>query len=345
MKKYILFLFIGSLYSCSTSYNVHYSFQEIPKHQRPDYSKVESWAASPFKEDFADIVPSTDYSNRQDESQIDVFYVHPTTFYDKKSPEWNANISDDLINYTTDYWALRHQATAFNNVGRIFAPRYRQAHLKSYFYLAEGGREALLFAYDDVKEAFKYYLDHYNQGRPFIIASHSQGTTHAGFLIRDFIDQTDLRDQLVAAYLVGMAVDENSFDNIKPCLKSSDTHCFVSWQTYAEGYLPENNFEDYQKKAFVINPINWSTNEGYSSEDQHKGLLMYNFKTVYKNSVKAKINKKKNILWIKQPKVPFAFLKKMTNYHMADYNLYWFNIRENAAERVEEYLKNKKEAN
>jgi hypothetical protein len=65
---------------------------------------------------------------------------------------------------------------------------------------------------------------------------------------------------------------------------------------------------------------------------------------VYKKSVKAKLNKKNNIVWIKQPKVPFAFLKKMTNYHVADYNLYWFNIRENAATRVEKYIKQKKGA-
>ena len=55
--------------------------------------------------------------------------------------------------------------------------------------------------------------------------------------------------------------------------------------------------------------------------------------------------KKMNIVWIKQPKVPFAFLKKMNNYHMADYNLYWFNVRENAANRTKQYLKQKKEAN
>ena len=339
MNKFTLLLAIICMSSCnSIKYNIQYSYDEIPKHQAPEYSKTEHWSALPFKKDYADLVPDTTLSNLQDESNIDVFFIHPTTFMTKKSPEWNASTEDSLINYYTDYWAVRHQATAFNNVGRIFAPRYRQAHIKSYYYLDQGGEKAILLAYEDVKNAFEYYLEHYNNNRPFIIASHSQGTTHASFLIRDYIDNTDLKDQLVAAYLVGMSVNKNTFTNIPPCMNADETGCFLSWQSYSEGFLPHDNFNKYRKNAFVINPITWTTKETFSKLDEHKGLLMYNFNTVYKKSVIAKINKKKNILWIKRPKVPFAFLKKMTNYHVADYNLYWFNIRENAANRVKHYF-------
>jgi hypothetical protein len=339
MKKYSFLLLIICLYSCSSSYNVRYDFKEIPKHKKPDYSNQANWSALPFTKDFADEVPNAELEDLQSESKIDVFFIHPTTFLDEKSPEWNASTQDSIINHYTDYWAIRHQATAFNNVGRIFAPRYRQAHIKSYYHLDKGGREAILYAYEDVKRAFEYYLENYNEGRPFIIASHSQGTTHASFIIRDFIDKTELRNQLVAAYLVGMSVDKNTFTNIPPCQNADETGCFVSWQTYSDGYLPDDHFNKYRKNAFVVNPITWTTEEEYSNFEDHKGILMYNFKTVYKKSVKAKINTKKNIVWIKQPKVPFAFLKKMTNYHVADYNLYWFNIRENAANRTKHYFK------
>lgn len=345
MKKYSLLLFIIYISSCSSSYNVLHSFKYIPKHSAPDYSDHSNWSALPFTKDYADDVPNEELQDLQEQSEIDVFFIHPTTLLDEKSPEWNASISDSLINYYTDYWAVRHQATAFNNVGRIFAPRYRQAHIKSYYHLEKGGREAILFAYEDVKKAFEYYLKNYNNGRPFIIASHSQGTTHASFIIRDYIDNTYLKDKLVAAYLVGMSVDKNIFANIPPCENADETGCFVSWQTYSDGFMPSDHFDKFRKTAFVVNPITWTTEDDYSNFDEHKGLLMYNFKTVHKKSVKAKINKKKNIVWIKQPKVPFAFLKKMTNYHVADYNLYWFNIRENAANRTHQFLQQKKEAN
>lgn len=339
MKKYSFLLFIITIYACNTSYNVHYSFKDIPIHDAPDYSNYSNWSALPFIKDYADEVPNEEYQNLQEQSKIDVFFIHPTTLLNNKSPEWNASISDSQINYFTDYWPIRHQASVFNNVGRIFAPRYRQAHIKSYYHIENGGREAILFAYEDIKKAFEYYLENYNKGRPFIIASHSQGTTHASFIIRDYIDNTDLKEKLVAAYLVGMSVDKNTFKNIPPCENADQTACFVSWQTYSDGFIPSDNFDEIRKNAFVVNPITWTTEDGYSNFDDHKGILMQNFKTVHKKSVIAKINKKKNIIWIKKPKIPFTYLSKMTNYHVADYNLYWFNIRENIANRTENYFK------
>lgn len=340
MKQTLVNLFlILIICSCGTSYNTVYSFRHIPQHQAPDYSNPDHWAALPFKRDYADEVPNDMIKDQQKQSKIDVFFIHPTTFGDPDSPEWNASVSDSLTNHYTDFWAIRHQATAFNNVGKIYAPRYRQAHIKSYYHLDEGGREAILFAYEDVKKAFEYYLKYYNQGRAFIIASHSQGSTHASFIIRDYIDKSPLAEKMIAAYLVGMSIDKDLYENIAPCLAAHQTNCFVSWQTYSEGYLPEDHFDEYRKNALAINPISWSANEDYSNYSDHKGVLMYNFKTVYKKSLKAKVNKKKNIVWITPPKVPFAFLFKRDNYHIADYNLYWFNIRENAALRVDEFFK------
>ena len=53
--------------------------------------------------------------------------------------------------------------------------------------------------------------------RPIIIASHSQGTTHAARLLKEFFDGKDLQYDLVAAYLVGMPVPKDYFKNIKVC--------------------------------------------------------------------------------------------------------------------------------
>ncbi len=341
MKYRVPFFFILTLLfsACRVNYNSAIHFDKIPKQIAPDYSNQNNWAALPFVKDYADLVPSEDTRDEQDESLIDVFYVHPTTFGSKNSPEWNANVEDDKTNFITDFWAIRHQSSVFNNVGKIYAPRYRQAHVKSYYHLDSGGKEALLFAYEDVKRAFEYYLKNYNKGRPFIIASHSQGSTHANFLIRDFIDGKALSKKLVAAYLLGMSINKDVFKTIPPCEGATQTQCFVSWQTFSEGYLPKDDFDEYRQNAFVINPISWSLDEDYSELKEHKGLVMSDFKTVYKRSLKARINKKKNIIWITKPKVPFSFLLKRKDYHMGDYNLFWFNIRENAKLRTNSYLK------
>lgn len=337
-KFQLLLIMVLFLSACRVNYNNRYHFIEIPKPIAPDYSNHSNWAALPFVRDYADVVPNENLKNKQDESLIDVFYVHPTTFGSKNSPEWNASVDDDKTNFITDFWAIRHQSTAFNNVGKIYAPRYRQAHVKSYYHLDSGGKEALLFAYEDVKRAFEYYLINYNKGRPFIIASHSQGSTHAHFLIRDFIDGKALSNKLVAAYLLGMSISKNVFKTIPPCEDANQTQCFVSWQTFSEGYLPKDDFDEYRKNAFVINPISWSVDECYSTLEDHKGLLMSDYKTVYKASLKARVNKKKNIIWITKPKVPFSFLLKRKDYHVGDYNLFWFNIRENAKLRTNSYF-------
>ena len=77
------------------------------------------------------------------------------------------------------------------------------------------GVKALDLAYNDIREAFIHYLENFNQGKPIIIASHSQGTIHAKRLISEFIDGKELQKQLIAAYLVGMKVNQDEFNNIK----------------------------------------------------------------------------------------------------------------------------------
>jgi hypothetical protein len=57
--------------------------------------------------------------------------------------------------------------------------------------------QALDLAYQDVESAFDYYLTHYNQGRPFIVVGHCQGTTHALRLSEQKVYETVLFHRLV----------------------------------------------------------------------------------------------------------------------------------------------------
>ncbi|MEL4881666.1 DUF3089 domain-containing protein, partial [Shewanella algae] len=75
------------------------------------------------------------------------------------------------------------QASIFNAAGRVFAPYYRQAHISSYYPISQldsiAAKASFDLAYSDIKKAFENFLQLWNEGRPIIIASHSQGTTHA----------------------------------------------------------------------------------------------------------------------------------------------------------------------
>jgi len=42
------------------------------------------------------------------------------------------------------------------------------------------------------------------------------------------------------------------------------------------------------------------------------------------------------VVWIKPIKIPFASFYRMNNYHPADYNLFWLNIRNNLRYRLKE---------
>lgn len=88
-------------------------------------------------------------------------------------------------------------------------------------------------------DAFEYYINHYNKGRPFIIASHSQGSTHSMRLIKEYIENTKLAKQLVVAYVVGMPVPA-SYLNTPPCLSPGQTGCICSWRTYLDKYEPDH---------------------------------------------------------------------------------------------------------
>ena len=86
------------------------------------------------------------------------------------------------------------------------------------------------------------------------------------------------------------------------------------------------------KKITVSNPISWSTDTLKSDFNKHKGILMTNNKIKYKNTVSAQaIN---GLLWIDFQNIPLGKWKDKKNYHIADYNLFWANIRANFIDRM-----------
>ena len=190
MKKILVPLFLASLAiftGCSPKYKPFissYNFSS-PNGGSPNYAQLDFWAAHPYKKDPSDSVPEPLRASYRPDSTADVFFIHPTTYTqaDKKFG-WNGVVDDAELNAKTDYGTILSQAGIFNEVGRVFAPRYRQAHISAYYPQnasdSENARKALDLAYSDVKAAFVYYLQHLNNGRPIIIASHSQGRTQIG---------------------------------------------------------------------------------------------------------------------------------------------------------------------
>ncbi|SHI67812.1 Protein of unknown function [Hymenobacter daecheongensis DSM 21074] len=302
----------------------------------PDYALPASWAALPSRLDSADAVPRhTTLRDQQQTAPADVFYVHPTTFFRRES--WNANLADERLNRFTDASVIRKQASAFNSAGRIFAPRYRQATLYSFFDDAQStnGRQALELAYGDVKAAFQYYLTHYNQGRPLIIASHSQGTFHATRLLHEFFDNDPkLRRQLVAAYLIGFKVKTDEYQTLRPCADSTQTGCYVVWNSVEWG----NEYPPFAG-GVATNPLSWTLDTVAAPASLNRGGVPYGFDRLDTAVVDAKVHD--GLVWIHPPK-PLGYPRFLLpgqpqlrhSFHIADYGLFYLNLRQNAEARV-----------
>ena len=307
----------------------------------PDYSQMACWAAHPGKKDPSDSIPAPLRATTVPDSSVDVFFLHPTTLVDAKDTEWNGSVYDQALNDRTDRTTILFQASAFNEC-RVFAPRYRQAHLRAYFTTdTVAARQAFELAYEDLRTAFQYYLDHYNHGRPIIIASHSQGTTHAERLLREFFENKPLKSQLVAAYIIGMAIPRSSFTDLTPCRDSTSTGCLIGWRTFKEGYGPAY-VEKENNSSLVINPLTWTSSEEEAPRSLNKGAILTKFNVLVPEVTDARIHD--GILWVHRLHFPGSFLIRTRNYHIGDINLFYLNIRENIRTRIRAYWLAKKAA-
>ena len=322
--------------SCSKRYFPETAFDTSTPIVTTDYSNLDHWAAHPDKEDSADRIPESTVLSDQTHLEADVFFIHPTTFTGYKGEtSWNASVANESINTRTDETTILLQASIFNSAGKVYAPRYQQAHVHAYYTKdKDSGQKALDFAYQDVKAAFSYYLENFNQGRPFIIASHSQGTTHAKKLIKEFIDGQSLQEKLIAAYLIGIAVKKEEFTHITPCENPEDTGCTISWRTFRKDVSAE---EAYMSDAILAtNPLSWKTDTVYVPKSKNKGVILRKIDKIYDELVDAQVDR--GILKVSKPRFFGSILYTTKNYHIPDLNFFYFNTKENAELRVRTYL-------
>jgi hypothetical protein len=342
MKRQILSLFlVGFLFfGCKVQNSKNYPTISTKNSANPmalldsvDYSSANNWAVLPGN------YPANlkEYSPLNPQDSIDVFYVYPTFIVSDKDERWNVPINDSAQIKKVINTGVRFQASAWGSSGSLYVPYYRQAHLRSYRQLENGGRTALLMAYSDVKAAFEYYLKHYNHGRGIILAGHSQGSTHISFLLKDFFDGKPLQKQLVAAYVPGVGFDRNQYKTIPLMKHPHQTGGFVTWNTFKKKF--DKKIYKWYKGKVVINPVTWDTT-AIAKRELHKGFL-YTDGKMYTNSFDTHTDN--GVIWISTPHFPYRYLIfNFKNYHIGDVNLFWEDIRENSLLRVKMFRSNKK---
>ena len=342
IRNLLFTFFLINVTACKTvAYKTYKLFPEAentPEHNfdinlsgnTPNYSEIDYWVEHPKKEKHYASLPKNYLDSLDKENpNIDAFFIHPTLYL--KGTSWNADINDKKLNKEIGNAAIKNQASVFLGIANIYAPHYRQMHIQSYYDL-KNGLQAFEVAYSDVKNAFIYYWENFNKGNKFIIAGHSQGTNHAERLLKEIILKNDsMKNQLLVSYLPGMPIKQFHKD-LPPCSSPNQLDCFLSWRSLAEGYFPAD--WEVSDSIFCVNPISWKIDSLPSQKKNHLGILFQNHKIHYPNSIEAYTDK--GVVWIKPIKIPFARFYKMKNYHIADYNLYWINIRNNLRYRLKE---------
>lgn len=318
------------------------AFNPLKIPSAPDYSNPGNWAALPHMKDASDtFAGTTNLGAFPQNHETDVFFLHPTsyTFPPVDAYPWNASLTDANINKRTDAGSIRYQASVFQGFSNIYAPRYRQAHYDAYLTPdTASARRAFEVAYTDIKAAFLYYLQNYYKGKPMLVASHSQGTTHALRLLKEFFDEDTLRNHLVCAYLIGMPVYDSVFVTLRPCSSDTQTGCYCSWRTYAAGYYPKG----YQKpRVYPVctNPLTWKTDSVYAPAQMNTGGILRDMRKVITGLCDAQV--RDGVLRIHKPHFKGNLFLNIKNYHIADYNLFYMNLNSNARIRTDRWLLNR----
>ena len=306
------------------------AFTDASSPAQPDYANPLHWAALPNREDLVDSVP-TGSRDAQATAPADVFFLHPTTFL--SSDAWNQSLDDAATNGLTDEMVMRVQASVFNGCCRIYAPRYRQATLAAFFDEGESASRALALAYEDVVTAFRYYVTHFNEGRPFVLAAHSQGSRHADYLMADEIVGTELANRMIAAYPVGFELDGSN--GVPVCETPTQTGCQVTWNSVgpAAGALfatPGN---------ICVNPLTWRVDGASADHDANLGGVNLDAANAPEPRV-ADAQCRDGRLLVTEIRSDNYSLRPLgrDNYHIYDYALFYMNIRENVQARVDAFL-------
>jgi Protein of unknown function (DUF3089) len=152
--------------------------------------------------------------------------------------------------------------------------------------------------------------------------------------LKDFFDGKELRKKFVAGYLIGRAIKPEAFKTIPPSEKPDEIGVWASWNTFARDYYPAT-YERYFKESLSTNPLLWNSSETFAPKELNHGGVGPRF--TYAPQL-ADAQNHKGMLWINKPYIKGRIFLRTKRWHYADINLFYMNLRENVAARVEKFI-------
>jgi hypothetical protein len=307
---------------------------------------------------YGDNIAPVDYGNpdnwlavgKDGTLDADVFFLYPTSWRAAFGEYPIAEINNLEMRRTAVYY-LKTRASAFETAGNIYAPYYRQ--LDAAFVVAQAPADGIgHFAgvpYTDALAAFEYYLEHYNNGKPFILAAHSQGSfVTAAIIALCLRDRPDVYERMAAAYLIGMPIPEDfylMFPHVRPARGADDLGVVISYNTNSPSVDGNDPFSI--PSNVLINPVTWVTDDSYAPREASKGGIIVNDDGTFTDAphlADAKIDRSTGTLVSDVDRERFSSAPASRAYfplgvlHENDIPLYYYDLRANAENRVEKWL-------
>jgi hypothetical protein len=243
-----------------------------------DYGSMKSWLCHPGRpagekdacdvDESATVVAANGTLTKESwksnpNASVDCFYVYPTVSTD---PTDHSDMNADPAELNV----VKQQFARFGSVCRLYAPMYRQVTLAGLRKVLAGGGDGTALTsgvgYDDVRDAWKYYLEHDNKGRGYVLVSHSQGTFVLMRLIREEIEGKPAQARMVSALLLGATLPVakgkdlgGAFKAIPLCHMATQTGCVINYSSFRSTVPPPPNtlfgkVADPNLEAACVNP-------------------------------------------------------------------------------------------
>ena len=307
---------------------------------------------------------TTDYSQESSWYKIPEITKEFDTFYIYSIMYMGANEGDadyatlDNAEVLGSIW-IEHaiKSSVFEESTNLFIPYYRQSSMKhaAEVFQKDGNIDAALASipYTDITAALDYYFENYNEGRPFVIAGHSQGSAILRLVLKGYFkEHPEYYKRMVAAYAIGYSITKDDLEanpHMKFATGESDTGVIISW--HAEG--PKNVEANVPipnviiaKNGIAINPLNWKLDETYAPASMSLGSIVGDENTG-KTEIRdidgdAQVCLARGTVVTNAKAIPNEMVEIAGPqcYHQDDYSIFYNNIKDNVAKRIEAYKAN-----
>lgn len=158
-------------------------------------------------------------------------------------------------------------------------------------------------------------------------------------MIKELIEGTEWEKKLVAAYIIGMPPLKIAKLTTPVCNDSTQTSCYVAWNSFTEDFRQQFNFLG-RSELETVNPLTWKTTETPASSKLHRGAVVNDFNSVKRNALSTEIKSGKLVVESDSDLIDIP--GSLQNLHVLDINLFYVDIRNNLRTRVVAYrMKNR----